>query len=331
MLVLLILFLMFVPLLVGRPVRKVLDYAGQGIIDTYLSGILTLFVISGALQALLLKLKRPFSDYEKIYPLLLLLISVIGLVMFVFDLRGGKQEQSRKERFMGFCRTLFQSRESQIFGLLTLAAMLLCVMRIITETPDIQGDFTLETMRTTLTTNTIYQYNSLTGMVVEEGMPIRQQILTMPFFLAFLSHVFRVGETLLAYRIFPCFVLVLSFLVYGRWGGSLFPSQREKQSGFLLVISVMILAGDYVGLAPGTLLLHQGFTGYGVCAGVIIPYAICLCMRKKWFLACLCAGAELFLIWTTYGLGYSVLIIILFALPEFWNKGKELIDRKKKV
>lgn len=329
--VLLVMFLVFAPLLVGRPVRKIMDYTGQGVIDTYLSGVLTLFIISGALQLLLLKLRRPFSDYEKIYPLLLILISVIGCVLFFFDLRGEKQGQSRRERFIGFCRTWFQSRESQIFSLLTLAAVLLCCLRIIAETPDIRGDFTLETVRTTLTTNTIYQYNSLTGIAIEEGMPIRQQILTMPFFIAFLSHVFRVEETLLLYRIFPCFVLILSFLVYGRWGGILFPSQRQKQIGFLLVISVMILVGDYAGLAPGTLLLHQGFTGNAVCAGIIIPYAMYWCMRKKWFMACLCAGAELFLVWTTYGLGYSVLVLILFALPQFWSKGKEFLNNKRKV
>ena len=331
MLVLLIIFFVFVPLLAGRPVRKILDYTGQGILDTYLSGVLTLFIISGALQVLLLKLKRPFSDYEKIYPLLLALLCAIGLALFVIDVRGEKKEQSRKERFMGVCRTLFQSRESQIFGFLTFAVVLLCILRIFTETPDIRGDFTLETMRTTLSTNTIYQYDSFTGMVIEEGMPIRQQVLTLPFFLAFLSHVFRVEETLLLYRIFPCFVLVLALLVYGRWGGILFPSQRQKQIGFLLVVSVMLLAGDYTDMAPGTLLLHQGFTGNGVCAGFVIPYAIYLCMRKKWLLACICAGAELFLIWTTYGLGYSVLVLVLSALPEILDNLKVLLNRKRKV
>lgn len=318
--VLQIVFILIIPLFVGYPVRKILDYAGKGIADTYVSGVLTLFVISGALQLLLLKLSRPFSDYQTIYPLMILLLSLIGLVLFLIDLRGRLKEQGMYEHIRGFVRSFLQDRGSLLFYVLTLIIILLCCVRIWMEPADTTGDFTLETLRTTLETDSIYQYNSLTGQYIEEGMPIRQQLLTLPFFLAFISKWLSMDADLLVYRLFPCFVLLLSMFVYGRWGAFLFPRQRQKQSGFLFVISFMVLAGDYARLAPAAILLHQGFTGNALCVGVVLPFAIYLCMKRTFFLAGLCVGAELFLIWTTYGFGYSMLVLILFLLFFFAEK-----------
>lgn len=317
MILLLLLFLILAPYLVGRPVGKLLDHTGHSIPDTYLYGVMTLFITSGGVQLLLILREGPFSDYEKWYPLILLLFALAGIVLTVLDLRKEKTEKSLRERLHSLSRSLLPDRESRIFGALTVAVLLLCGLRILTGTPDLTGDFTLETVNTTLATDRIYAYNSLTGQVIEAGMPIRQQILTMPFFLAFLSHVFRVDAAVLLYQIIPCYVLALAVLVYSRWGAILFPKQTGRQFGFLFVIGILLLAGDYARLAPAALILHQGFTGNALCAGVIIPFAICQCMRKKWLPAILCAGAELFLIWTTYGLGYCVWVVLLFVLVEF--------------
>lgn len=326
MIILLVLFLIIMPYLVGQIVRRVLDYTGRGMVDAYLCGVMAMFMVSGVLQFLFLFMKRPFSNYEKVFPLILGVLAFAGIVVVAFDVKSSRSEQTYKERFLGFWRSYFQSKESQIFSVGVVVLLVLCAVRILTMGPNLIGDFTLETVRTTLATDSIYQYNSFTGQIIEQGMPIRQQILTLPFFLAFLSDVFDVDANMLLYKIFPCYVLFLTILVYCRWAGVLFAKQREKQSGFLLVICMLLLVGDYARLAPASLVLHQGFTGNAVCAAVVIPYAIYLCMKKKWLLACLCVGAELFLIWTTYGFGYCVWVIFLFAILEI---GGKLIKERK--
>ena len=100
----------------------------------------------------------------------------------------------------------------------------------------------------------------------------------------------------------------------------MFWKKRERQAGFLFLIGLLVFVGDYAYAAPAALLLHQGFTGNAICAGVIIPFAIYSCMSKKWLLACLCVASELFLIWTTYGLGYCVWVIALFLVIELVRK-----------
>lgn len=313
MIILLPVLLFVIPFMVGIAARKILDYKGRGITEAFLCGVLTMLSISGALQLMLLLLKRPFSEYMRIYPLLLIVLALVGGVVLFFELREAREGLNWKEHFLGFFRYLFYSAETKVFSLLTLTVFILCVLRIVLGVPDVSGDFTLETVRTTLATDTIYQYNSFTGQEVAEGMPIRQQILTLPFFLTFLSEISGMDAALLVYKIFPCYVLMLAVLVYSRWAGTLFVNRRDLQSGFLFLISFMIFVGDYAGVAPASLLLHQGFTGNALCAAVVIPFAIYLCVKGKWSAALLCVVAELFLIWTTYGLGYCVLVMLLFA------------------
>lgn len=314
--ILLVAFLIFGPFLLGQPVRKVLDHGGRGGTDTYILGVMTMLTISGVLHFFVMYINGPFSVYLRLYPVIIICVSAVGIILTIMDIKRNNVEFSIKARVIAFGRSWFKSRELMIFGGLTLITILLCIIRILTGQPDVTGDFTLETIRTTLQTDSIYQYNSLTGRLLEEGMPIRQQILTLPFFQTFLSVCSGIDINLLIYKIFPCYTLVLAVLVYSRFAGTLFVKQKESQMIFMFMISFMILVGDYAQAAPAALMLHQGFTGNAMCAGVIIPFSIYLCMNRKWLSACVCAVTELFLIWTTYGLGFSVWVIFLFVMIE---------------
>lgn len=318
--VLLLFLLIIIPFFVGQPVRKIIDHDGKGVADTYICGVMTMFVVSGILHFVVMFTSRPFSDYLNFYPIVIITLAFAGLVLTAWDIKRNNAEYSVKARMIAFFKSWFKSKELQFFSGLTLMVIVICILRIIMEIPDVTGDFTLETIRTTLYTDSIYQYDSLTGKLLEEGMPIRQQILTMPFFLAFLSEFFEVPITDVLYKVVPCYVLLISVLVYSRYAGTLFVKKKENQMIFVFVISFMLLVGDYARMTPAALMLHQGFTGYALCAGVIIPFAVYSCMNKKWLMACLCVAAETFLIWTTYGLGYCVLVIIIFVLLEFVGK-----------
>lgn len=318
--ILLTAFLILVPCLLGCLVRKLLDRSGRGVADAYICGVMTMLIISGLLHFVVMYTNRPFTVYLKVYSIIIAVPAVIGALIAVSDISKSNIGLRARECMTGFINSLSQSRELRIFSALTLIVILLCMVRIITNEPDVTGDFTLETIRTTLQTDSIYQYNSLTGQVIEEGMPIRQQILTMPFFQTFLSRFSGIDISLLLYKIFPCYTLLLTVLTYSRFAQALFPGQNKRQMIFMFIISFMLLVGDYSKTAPAALILHQGFTGNALCAGVIIPFAIYSCMNRKWLLALLCAAAEMFLIWTTYGLGFSMLVIFFFAVIEIAGK-----------
>ena len=80
---------------------------------------------------------------------------------------------------------------------------------------------------------------------IEEGMPIRQQILTVPFFMAYLSSIFSLEAESLIYGLIPCWVFLLSFFAYGLWAEKLFPQNAEHRRLFLCFWVMLILLGDY--------------------------------------------------------------------------------------
>lgn len=324
--IILLLFLLVIPFFAGHPVRKILNFRGSNYMETYLCGNLLMWVVSGAVQLLLLVMKRPFSQYTVIFSVLMGGLGLAGMIVFIMETR---QKERIFQTLKGQFRSWFQSRRSGILFGLVLGTFLLCTLRIWFGQPVLTGDFTMETVNTTLAADSIYQYHSLTGLLIEEGMPIRQQILTLPFFLAFLIQASGLDAGLVIYQIFPVYVLLLTFLTYGCYSGFLFPREWESQNGFLFIVGVLLLFGDYAQAAPASLLLHQGFTGNALAAGVIIPLAVYFCISKKWLLAFLCAAAEIFVIWTTYGAGFCALVLVFFALLSLWDWERTKIRKRK--
>ena len=60
--VLLIAFFIFTPFFLGQPVRKILDHRGRGVVDSYICGVMTMFVISGVLHFFVMFTNRLFAD-----------------------------------------------------------------------------------------------------------------------------------------------------------------------------------------------------------------------------------------------------------------------------
>lgn len=325
--ILVFLFLVIVPFFVGCTVGKVADPFEYGLLDTYLDGVLMLFVLSGLVQFVTVLFHRAFGEYIIIYAVLLTLLFIPGVFLFGWGMRKDGKNKIFLEKGKGFFRFWFADRASQVLTLLNILIFVFCIARVLFGTVDLHGDFTMETVRTTLETDSIYEYDSFTGQVLNEGMPIRQKILTLPFFLAMLCEIAGVNPGILIYKVFPCFLLMWTAMLCAKWGSLLFPKQREKESGFLMLTGCLLLFGDYAQMAPASLLLHQGFTGNALCALFVIPYTLYLCLRKKWVLSLLCIAAEIFLIWTTYGFGYCFLIVAFFGI---WEAGKKIYQKKRK-
>lgn len=187
-----------------------------------------------------------------------------------------------------------------------------------------KGDITIETVQTILASDTLYQTNPMTGMPFEAGMPSRLKILVLPTLYAAVCRWTGASPQTVLYEWAPTLVLLLSYLVYSRYACRLFPYDREKQCLFMLFVSVLYLFGTCSPFSDGFCALYAGFTGESIRALVILPYVLLACMEKKWLCAAAGALAELCLVWTLYGLGYSVLVIAcIFAIQTaaaFWDK-----------
>lgn len=316
-----IVFLLIIPALMGIPIEAIGSFfhkdnrkQGMNFPQSYLLGALLMVVLSGGIQFVVRHTNQPFSLYAIAMAVICVFFSLIGLGIGIASFSKWKQEKPETGLLL-LCLILFVAGCVRIFML----------------QPDVTGDFTLETIRTTLSTNTIYEYNSLTGRLIEEGMPIRQEILTLPFFGAFLCRMFGADAQLVVYKVLPCFVLLLSLFTAYFLAEHLFMNNRKSRQIFLLAYGMLLLLGDSSSPMPAYEILHRGFTGSAWVCGFLTSLVLYCCIQKKWLFLLLCLAAEIFLHWTTYGLGFGVLVVVgclmvsavRSVLARFFIKEKE--------
>lgn len=182
------------------------------------------------------------------------------------------------------------------------------------------GDMTLETVQSFLHTDAVYRVNPLTGGAYEAGMPLRVRILSLPSLYASLCRLFSVSPLLVIGKVIPAAVLMAAYCVYGELGKALFPEDRSKRWIFLLIVSILIWAGDYRTEMDGFQLLHCGYRGTAIRAGILLPGTLCMCLRGRWKTVLLCIAAEACMVWTFYGLGACLLTAALYGLVCLINR-----------
>lgn len=237
--------------------------------------------------------------------------------------KAGGQGKAGESRFLKLFR---------VYPLLFLLIGLTIVLQIIwnywMHTPYLEGDITGEIVQTMLVSDEIYTLNPMTGLPFTDGMPMRLKILVPPTLFAALCRWSGLPVQLLVYSIVPSAVLLLSYLVYSRWAAWLFPQEGKKQAIFMLFVILVYQFGCYSGAMDSFLLFFQGYQGAAFRAGVILPYALLSCLKRNWKSVILCLFAEVCVVWTFYGLGYTVVIV---AVVQGIRLVQHLLDRRKKV
>ena len=187
------------------------------------------------------------------------------------------------------------------------------------------GDITLETVQSFLAQDGIYRVLPLTGMVSEQGMPLRYTILGLPTMYAALSQMFGVEPLLLICHIIPIVVLGVANLAYYRLSSALFGEKKLRQRFlFLLLVALILLFSDNAVYLDGYSALHGGYTGVAIRNLVLVPYTLCAALERRWWKAILCILAEACITWTLLGCGVCVIVllgILLLQLLEKWVPG----------
>ncbi len=196
------------------------------------------------------------------------------------------------------------------------------------HTPYITQDITGETVQTMLATDTIYQINPLTGQAYSAGMPMRLKVLVLPTLYGVFCKWTGLDVSTVCFRIMPMVILLLSYLVYSRLAVYFFPEEGKKQVWFMLFVALIYQFGCYSPVTDGYLLFFQGGQGNALRVCVLLPFALLCCLRGEWKKVVLCLLAEVFVVWTFYGLGYVALTVLVITIMRFV---KMLADRRKKV
>ncbi|MBQ4536015.1 MAG: hypothetical protein II994_00190 [Lachnospiraceae bacterium] len=303
--------------------KKKINFENSTIADRILLSILMIIGLAEVIHLVAVMLDKSLSFCMKLFvPGFFLVIAVVGVVGF-FERRANA---SRKNADGGRKGPFQISVPTFTAGLLMILQVVMVLMQ---ESVYIDGDMTLETVNTFLATDAVYQVNPLTGAPYEMGMPFRLKILCLPTLYSMLASVLQVSTEYLVYHLVPAVVLLCSYLVYWNLGGILFGTEAKdskKRECFMILVVLMFWVGSYAYGMDGFGALFCGYRGVSVRALILLPYTFSLILRKKWITACLCVLAEACIVWTFYGMGACLFVLVFLWLTErllqAWDKRK---------
>lgn len=287
--------------------------------------VLCLIMMIGAAEAAHLFgvfFHKTVSECTVIFSVLAVLFAAALVFFTIFRRSGTSLKEKARE---GGCR--FSAGEKMLLILFAFLAVSQMLFMLIGRNVYVQGDMTVETVRSFLHTNAYYQVNPMTGRIYEDGLPSRLEILCLPTLYAALSSIFHVRADILILYVVPVITLLCCYGANICLAKSLFPEERNKQLYFLAAVAFLFWIGSYSYGMDGFGLLFSGWRGVTIRNTVLIPYTVSLCLRKKYIYLPLCVLAEACIVWTLYGLGACVPVILGMTLVCFLRRrfeaGKE--------
>lgn len=277
---------------------------------------------------------RSFSDAVVLFATAaaVSVLAVPGIVLYRRR-RLRRDAEARREVRRRRLQRQMNYRPCTVFeAVLLLVFVLLVLYQLMTATASDAvyrtGDLTAETVESFLETDAVYQVNPLTGRPYEQGVPLRLKILCLPTFYGIICRVFGLTAAEVVWGIAPAAVLLGSYLAFYTLAGCFFPEEeeREKRWLFMLFAAALFCLGDYLYGMDGFGLLYSGFRGVAIRNGILVPYTFSLMLRRKEALAALCVLAEACIVWTLYGMGVCLLVVVLMTVVR---RAGERFDRAK--
>lgn len=216
-----------------------------------------------------------------------------------------------------------QNKSTPLMVALVLLIVLQLLLQAFVRPTYLDGDMTVETVNSILTTDTAYQVNPLTGQPYALGVPLRIKILGLPSFYAMMCRIFRMDTAELVWTWVPVFTWILAIMAFYSVAKALFPKDKKKQQLFLLFTIILLSVSGYLYGMEGFALQYAGYRGTTLRLVILLPYTISLLLRQKYRVLPLCILVEACIVWTLYGMGYCLLVTVgMMLVSYFVNRQK---------
>ena len=265
-----LLWLLAVPAAAGMVLIKNTD-KGKSICFAVVCGYAGLFAVAQILIISAIFLEASLTVVIWIYRIIALLWAAVGLVLNFRNLR---------EKIVGIFRgreTVKISERFLFFTAILLIAVQMAVAALMVH-HDADDSFYVAMASTSVYTDSIFQYNPYTGSIYK-NLPSRYVLSPFPVYEAILTELVGVDVPYFVYTVFPVFMILLAYLVYGLWAELLFGTDRKQRALFLIFISVVQIFSNYSVYTAGTFLLLRIWQGKAVLAGILLPAVAYMCAR----------------------------------------------------
>lgn len=156
------------------------------------------------------------------------------------------------------------------------------------------------------------------GTVTEASMPMRMRILGLSSLYSALITISQQSPYIIMCKVVPLLVWGLSILLYLAFAEEMFPENVHKRWLFVSMVALIYLATSGSDGLVGQEIFYAGFAGETIRGALLMPYTLYVCWQKKWHLAILAVLAEACLVWTTFGIGYCLLIAGCMLGVHLW-------------
>ena len=260
-------FLIFAAYWTGNLVKKVLHDSEKQLPEAVLIGTLLLFLLWELLVLPAIKLLASFSMVTRIYSGILLVLMIVAIVVCGKELQELWGKVRHVKPWMAWMVILLFFLQMTCFFILE---------------PDLTGDFTVETINTTLQSDLIYENHPGMGDTFVYGITFRGKLVSLPLFYAYLTRLFSAHASQLAFCVVPIWVLFLSYMAYGLWTEIFFGKSQNKDikvSLFFIGLAVLNLCASFSEDSIFYYQMYRGFRGETIVFSVLIPYTIYLCWQ----------------------------------------------------
>lgn len=212
----------------------------------------------------------PFSESRRILVGILTGVSFLALIVcykeiekFLVEMKSFSLKKMKYGRYKALMFWLF-------LGL---------AMVIITGTAGNRNDAMIETVQTTLMTDTMNRYHPFTKQPLELGMILSKKIITLPFWYSSLSLWTGINAVDTIWSLGSLVTILFSLMAFGELAGLLFFRDFRKSWLLIVLLELMYLSGDYYAGSAGYRQLFYGYSGEVMTATIIIPGVFCILYR----------------------------------------------------
>lgn len=225
------------------------------------------------------------------------------------DVSGKDDGESVQDKIPGHRR----SKRSPFIWLFVLLAGITVYHFFKGYVPDLQ-DAVYEITLGNVESGSIMTVHPFLGSVTEASMPMRMQILGLSSLYSALITISKQSPYIIMCKVVPLAVWGLSLLLYWAFARQLFPENTDRRWLFISMVALIYLVTSGSTGLIGQRLFYAGFSGETIRGALLMPYALYVSWQKKWYLAVLAVFAEACLVWTTFGVGYCLLIAVCMFL-----------------
>lgn len=290
-----IVFIFISSVLTGTLITAVFRERNSNYVVRFATGFLSLFVF--LMLVILVGLKLDF-DLNKLALTYLGVISVVSVASLPLLLKEGIRKP-----------VLEIKKDNLPFVLL--AAVIGFISYIILAQSFVNDD-TLEIVTTAVSTNSVYKYAALTGKEMVNGLPIFNKVYAVPMFYAVFTKLFGVNRFLMILVIIPAVVYITNVLLVAQIADYI---PLVNKNRFMIFYLILLVSGTFlptfgIPVSMGYAILREGYSGYAIIYGILVPIIVLYVLRKKYIVAAINIG---------FAISLFKIDRVLFALLDFFN------------